>query len=51
MSKGFYFHYQVEGKESKWEHAHAEERDRIIRTVRPAFATVLDLSAVPDNND
>lgn len=46
-----YFHYQQEGKESEWRLASALERSRIIAKVRPAFTTVLDLSAVPDDND
>ena len=52
MSKGgWYFHYQVEGKESKWELELSEERDRVVRTVKPAFTTVLDMSAAPADND
>lgn len=52
MAKGsFYFHYQVEGKESKWNLALATEREAIIRHTKPAFSTVLDLSAVPEDND
>ena len=47
----FYFHYQVEGKESAWKLALATERAKIIGDVQPAFTTVLDLSAVPDDND
>lgn len=51
MSKPFYFHYQVEGKESKWDLALSSDRQAIIQEKRPAFTTVLDLSSIPDDND
>lgn len=52
MAKGsFYFHYQVEGKESAWKLALATEREKIVAETRPAFSTVLDLSSVPADND
>lgn len=51
MASNWFFFYQRDGKESKWELALAHERERIVADVRPAFATVLDLSSVPDDND
>lgn len=48
---GWYFHYQVEGKESAWQLALASERESIVAKRQPAFTTVLDLSSVPDDND
>lgn len=52
MAKGsFYFHYQMEGKESKWNLALASEREEIVQQKQPAFSTVLDLSSVPEDND
>lgn len=47
----FFFYYQKEGKESKWNLELAAQRQHVIDTVRPAFATALDLSGVPDDND
>lgn len=46
----FFFFYQKEGKESKWDLALATEREKVIAT-KPVFTTVLDLSAVPDDGD
>src|SRR6185312_14308622 len=40
-----------QGKESKWELESADNRASIIAKVRPAFATALDLTAVPENSD
>lgn len=47
----FYFYYQRDGKESAWELALSKDRDKIIREVKPAFHTALDLSGVPDDGD
>lgn len=51
MAGNWFFHYQREGKESKWELTLASERDSVLRHARPAFSTVLDLSTVPDDNE
>lgn len=47
----FYFFYQIEGKESKWNLDSAENRAAVIARHQPVFTTVLDLSAVPDDNE
>ena len=47
----WYFFYQPKGGEDDWLMALSPDRDRIINTVRPAFSTVLDVSAIPEDND
>lgn len=47
----WYFFYQPKGGEDDWQMALSTERDRVINTVRPAFTTVLDISAVPEDHD
>ena len=51
MSSPFYFLYQRDSKESRWDIATAENRESIVATLRPAFSTALDLSAIPDDGD
>lgn len=47
----FYFHYQRLGKESAWDLALADDREKIVSEIRPVFTTVLDLSSIPDDAD
>lgn len=47
----FYFFYQKEGKESKWNLESSSNREAIVTGVRPAFCTVLDLTTIPPDND
>lgn len=47
----WYFHYQVEGKESPWVLAPSEKRQEILESKNPAFVTVLDISGIPEDND
>ncbi|MGK2884401.1 MAG: hypothetical protein ACSLE8_06430 [Rhodococcus sp. (in: high G+C Gram-positive bacteria)] len=51
MSSSFFFYFQQEGKESKWQLDSAENRATVLSTLRPAFSTVLDLTTIPDDND
>lgn len=46
-----YFFYQTGGKESPWEIALSEDRERVVREVAPVFCTVLNLSGVPTDRD
>lgn len=50
MASSWFFHFQKEGKESRWEMALGADREAVLRT-GPAFSTVLDLSGVPDDGD
>jgi hypothetical protein len=47
----FYFFYQRHGKESAWELELAEKRQQVIESIKPVFATALDLSSIPSDND
>ena len=47
----WYMFFQQESKESRWTEALADRRESIIKEGKPAFATVLDLSFIPDNNE
>lgn len=47
----FYFFYQPKGGEDDWRLEQAEKRALVIAEKRPAFVTVLDLTAIPDDND
>lgn len=47
----WYFFYQPKGGEDDWLMALSTERDKIVNAVKPAFVTVLDISAVPDDHD
>lgn len=51
MSNSWYYHYQQTGGEDKWVLDLASNRSNIEKFKRPAFVNVLDLSAVPDDND
>lgn len=51
MSSNWYFFYQQRGKEDTWTLTLSTERQRVITDLRPAFSTILDLSAVPDDAD
>ncbi len=46
----WYFHYQKQSKESAWTMTLADQRQAVLES-KPAFVTVLDLSAVPEDND
>lgn len=48
---GWFFHYQVRGKEDTWNLAMSSEREKIVKEVKPAFTTVLDLTSVPSDSD
>lgn len=47
----WFFLYQVKGGEEDWHLETADRRAEIIRSKQPAFTTVLDLSAIPDDGD
>lgn len=47
----WYFFYQVRGKEDTWNLSLSSERLQVVRDLKPAFSTVLDLSSVPEDND
>ena len=47
----WYMFFQQDGVESRWTEALADRRESIIKEGKPAFATVLDLSFIPDNNE
>lgn len=51
MSSPFFFFYQQQGKESKWQLDSADNRASVIATHRPAFSTILDLTTIPEGND
>ncbi len=51
MSSQFFFFYQKEGKESKWNLEPSANRASVVETIRPAFTTILDLTTVPDDGD
>lgn len=51
MSSQFFFFFQREGKESRWELEPSANRESVISTVRPVFSTILDLSTIPGDND
>lgn len=51
MSSSWFFFFQREGKESRWELERSTERSRVIAQIKPAFSTILDLSSVPEDND
>lgn len=51
MSSNFFFFYQRTGGEEHWTLELAEKREDVIRNIRPAFVSVLDLSSVPKDND
>lgn len=51
MSNNWFFFYQRDGKESKWNLELSTKREQVVNEVKPAFSTVLDLSSVPDDND
>lgn len=51
MSSTFFFYYQVEGKESKWNLDLADKRLEVISDRQPAFSTILDLTTLPSDND
>lgn len=51
MASTWWFFYQPTKKEDDWVLALGSEREKIVREKKPAFSTVLDLSAVPDDND
>lgn len=46
----WYFHYQQHSKESVWTMAMADQRQAVLERM-PAFVTVLDLTAIPEDND
>lgn len=51
MSSPFFFFYQQQGKESQWKLDSADRREKVIADLNPVFTTVLDLTAVPSDND
>lgn len=46
----FYFFYQQRGKEDQWLMALSQDRAKVL-SQKPAFLTVLELTAIPEDND
>ena len=47
----FGLYYQRESAESAWTYTAATERDRVVRDIKPAFLTVLDVAGIPADGD